>query len=144
MFISDAIHEFCVEHQIEYFLLGGTALGAARHKGFIPWDDDFDICMVYEQYEKFRRLWAVYGDKTTFYLQNEGTPEWPLYFSKLRLNDSLYLEKEDIGRDMHNGVYVDIMCLNALSNNIIMRFLQFFCAKVLMAEALFARLYLSS
>ncbi len=141
LIIADSFHKFCRDHNLQYFLLGGTALGAARHKGFIPWDDDFDVCMDYENYNKFIELWELYGSHNEFYLQKEGTDEWPLYFSKLRLNNSKYIEREDIGREMHNGVYIDIMCLNKLSNLNLERWFQFFCAKLLTAEALKRRGY---
>ncbi len=139
--IADSFHEFCSHNNIRYFLLGGTALGAARHQGFIPWDDDFDVCMDFDNYNKFLELWELAGLNKEFYLQRENTEEWPLYFSKIRLNHSTYLENEDVGRIMHNGVYIDIMCLNKLANQRPVRWLQFFCAKVLTAEALDRRGY---
>ena len=104
LIIADSFHKFCSKNNIKYYLLGGTALGAARHQGFIPWDDDFDVCMDFENYNKFLELWDSAGLHKEFYLQCENTEEWPLYFSKLRLNNSKYLEREDIGRVMHNGV----------------------------------------
>ena len=139
--IADYFHEFCKKNGVKYFLLGGTALGAARHAGFIPWDDDFDVCMDYENYTKFQSAWISQGGSSNLTLQREGTAEWPLYFSKLRLNNSVYMEAEDTGRVMHNGVYIDIMCLNKLHKSKLLQRLQFLCAKVLTADAIFRRGY---
>ena len=52
------IHEFCVAHDIQYYCIAGTVLGAVRHGGFIPWDDEIDIAMTRENYERFKMLYA--------------------------------------------------------------------------------------
>ena len=138
--IARFFHDFCEKNGIEYFVLGGTALGAERHQGFIPWDDDFDVCMLPQDYDKFLALAESIPDG--LYLQRECTREWPLFFSKLRLNDSFYLEKEDVGRLMHNGIYLDIMCLSESYNNGFLHCAQYFLAKVLSASALTSRGYM--
>jgi lipopolysaccharide cholinephosphotransferase len=143
LYVADEFHKFCEDNEITYYLFGGTALGAMRHGGFIPWDDDFDVCMDFENYSRFIEIWPRQGGHGELYLQQEGTVEWPLYFSKLRLNGSIYIETQDVGRKMHNGVYIDIMCLNKLSNVGLLRRLQFICAKVLCAEALPRRGYVA-
>ena len=55
--ILNELDRFCEEHGLTYFLTGGTCLGAARHKGFIPWDDDLDVCLPRKDYEKLTELW---------------------------------------------------------------------------------------
>jgi lipopolysaccharide cholinephosphotransferase len=142
LYIAVKFDQFCQKNNINYFLLGGTALGAIRHGGFIPWDDDFDICMDFLDYQKFIKLWPKYGSKD-IYLQLECTDEWPLYFSKLRLNNSLYIENEDHGRKMHNGIYIDLMCLNNTFNNTALRYTQYLAAKMLSAGALGKRNYIT-
>jgi lipopolysaccharide cholinephosphotransferase len=143
LYLAKYFDKFCGEHSLDYFLLGGTALGAVRHDGFIPWDDDFDVCMDYKNYYKFLSLWEEFGKKDIVYLQAEDTVEWPLLFSKLRLNNTLYMEEDDYGRDMHNGVYIDIMCLNNVFDNVALRFSQYIAAKILCAAAVGRRGYQS-
>ena len=136
LYIAVYFDKFCREHDIQYFLLGGTALGAARHGGFIPWDDDFDVCMTHENYDKFKEKCHLFLDKKLFYFQQGDTKEWPLYFSKIRMNNTLYLEEDVRGRDMHHGIYIDIMCLNNTFSNKYLRYSQFLCARILSASAL--------
>lgn len=68
--VMKIIHQFCVKEDIKYYLLGGSMLGAVRHKGFIPWDDDIDIGMPREDYEKFKSLFPQFMDKEKFFLQH--------------------------------------------------------------------------
>lgn len=128
--------QFCTKHDIQYYLMGGSALGAIRHKGFIPWDDDFDVFMDYQNYQKFLEIASSELNEKLFYLQKEDTEEWPMYFTKLRMNGTTYVEKDVINRKMHHGIYIDVMCLNKAYDSIFKRKFQYYCAKLLSAKAL--------
>ena len=99
----------CRKHKIRYQLFAGTALGAARHQGFIPWDDDVDVILTRAEYERFFREAAGDFDPERYYVQQEHGPHWPMQFSKLRRNHTACIEKYH-PKDMaiHQGVYLDI------------------------------------
>lgn len=141
--LADYFDSFCKENNIEYYLMGGTALGAVRHSGFIPWDDDFDVFMDRGNYLKFLLIAKKKLD-TDYYFQQENTAELPLYFSKVRMNNTTFIEKDVVGREMHHGIYIDIMCLNACSSYTFVRYLQYFSARVLSARALAKRGYITN
>ena len=122
--LADYFDSFCKENNISYYLMGGTALGAIRHSGFIPWDDDFDVFMDRENYLKFIEFAKNKLEKEKYYFQEENTKEFPLYFSKVRMNDTTFIEKDVVGRQIHHGIYIDIMCLNETSSVSFIRYLQ--------------------
>lgn len=134
--IAQYIDEFCKENGIDYCLMGGSALGAKRHKGFIPWDDDLDVFMTPTNYEKFRECFNQKGDKERFYIQELGASKGKVITAKLRLNNSYY--EEEIIKDwhIHHGVYVDIFILHTAPDNMISRYWQYFWAKYLIVKGL--------
>ena len=136
--LADYFDSFCKENNIEYYLMGGTALGAVRHSGFIPWDDDFDVFMDNTNYYKFLSIAKKKLDKDKYYLQEEDTSEWPLFFSKIRMNNTTFIEQDVAQLPIHHGIYIDIMCLNNAFNSKPLRFLQYFSAKILSASVLVA------
>lgn len=135
------LDKFCKERNITYYLMGGSALGALRHKGFIPWDDDLDVFMTFDNYQKFLKYAREELDIKEFYLQEENTEEWPMFFTKIRMNGTTFLEENTKNSKMHQGVYIDIMCLNNTSSNIIYRYLQYCAALLLTAQTLEMRGY---
>lgn len=137
----------CKEHDIAYYLCGGSALGAVRHQGFIPWDDDLDIFMTHQNYIKFIDVCRRSLDKNRFYFQEENTKEWPLFFSKVRMNNTTYIEKFDskkMDRIMHRGIYVDIFPLDSASDNVFLHYMQYIFSRLLIAKALGERGYITN
>lgn len=106
--ILDVIHKICVENDLKYSLAYGTLIGAIRHKGFIPWDDDIDICMPREDYEKFIEIWPRYKF-ADYILQNINTDEdFTQNFTKIRKNHTTFLQPKEEELRYHKGIFVDI------------------------------------
>jgi lipopolysaccharide cholinephosphotransferase len=111
------IDNICREHGIIYYIMGGTALGAVRHGGFIPWDDDLDIFMTPSNYEKFK---VIFNQKNSekFVLQEWKVADNYLEYAKVRMNGTTFIEEVYKKRtDMHHGIYVDIMILHKCPKN---------------------------
>ena len=86
------VDRICKKYKIAYMLFAGTMLGAIRHEGFIPWDDDLDIVMLREEYERFLKIAEKELDLHKYYLQSEFSTHWPMFFSKLRRNGTACIE----------------------------------------------------
>lgn len=136
------VDRICKKHQIQYTLFAGTLLGAVRHQGFIPWDDDLDIVMLRPEYERFLKIAAQEIDTRAFYLQAEFSSHWPMFFTKLRRNGTACIERyvpKDY--DTHMGVYIDIFPCDNLYDQPLLRKMQFWASKLVIAKALSARGY---
>lgn len=115
--ILDVIDVFCKKNQIKYSIAYGTLLGAVRHKGFIPWDDDLDIMMMREDYEKFRELWLKNPPKGYTLVDDDLYEEYCENFMKIRKEGTTFIqfETEFLKKDLPLGIFVDIFPLDRVA-----------------------------
>jgi len=107
--ILKEVDRICRKYDIKYYLTAGTLLGAVRHKGFIPWDDDLDIGMSYTNYKRFCEICKTELDNNKYFLQNlENDPHHLYIFAKLRLQNTLCVRKGQEHLGFHHGIYIDI------------------------------------
>lgn len=108
------VARLCEERGFTYFIESGTALGAVRHGGFIPWDDDIDIGMPRQDYEKFLDIaQEELGDE--YFVQTRKTdPNAPFSFAKVRKNGTTFIEWNKRNIKMHHGIYIDIFPYDGL------------------------------
>lgn len=103
------IFDFCKKYNIKAFLFAGSLLGAVRHHGFIPWDDDIDITMLQPEFEKLVELWPKYADtdKYSLILQSKNYNDHTLS-SKIRNNKTTFITIDTKDLDVNQGLGIDI------------------------------------
>ena len=100
-------------HNIKTYLAYGTALGAARHGGFIPWDDDIDIHLFRDDYETAREILCRELPPEYRYCDRHTEKDYPYLFAKVRKNGTAFVQDVDMHLDIHKGIYIDLMPLDA-------------------------------
>lgn len=109
------IDRVCRKHAIPYCIIAGTMLGAARHGGFIPWDDDADVAMLRGDYERFKAACAEELDGDKYYFQDhENTPGYRWGYGKLRRKDTLFLREHQEHMPYEQGIFVDVFPLDSV------------------------------
>lgn len=129
--ILDVIHEVCSAHHLRYSLAYGTLIGAVRHGGFIPWDDDIDIVMPREDYEKLLAIWNNAAPEG-YLLQNIATdPDYTNTFSKIRKDHTTFLQDDaEAQKQYHKGIFVDIFPADRVAAGIPARLMQYVACAV--------------
>lgn len=124
--ILKEVHRICLKYDLKYWLSGGTLLGAIRHKGFIPWDDDIDIDMLREDFEKFKEI-AKIELREDYYLDSHELEEMIEYMPlKIRHKNSIYIEKWDKNEIKQKGIFIDIFPYDKFSKNKILQKIEMF------------------
>lgn len=121
--------DFCKKHEIKYYLCGGCLIGAVRHHGFIPWDDDIDLFMPRPDYEKLAKIWNKYADTTKFiYCRTDMEKVYHDGGASIRDIRTTYINKHSANDDIVHGVAIEIMPLDGCPDNKLSRYRQLFNA----------------
>ena len=133
------VDRICTKHHISYSVEGGTLLGAVRHGGFIPWDDDVDIAMVRSEYRKFCKVCKKELDSEKYFFQNHDTdPEYRWGYAKVLKNGTSFVRYGQEHLKMRRGVYVEIFPMDGIPEGPIEKkfynFLRVCCRKVMWSE----------
>lgn len=127
--ILECFDRFCREHELTYSLLGGSLIGAVRHQGFIPWDDDVDIMMPRKDYERLFELWNREIENKNYVLVRTNLKD-NYHDAGMAIKDirTTFINKHSIDEDIVHGIGIEIMPIDAAPNSKISRIRQLFNA----------------
>lgn len=116
------VDRICKKCGIHYNIIAGTMLGAVRHGGFIPWDDDADVAMLRSEYDRFRAACLTELDSSRFYFQDcVCTPGYRWGYGKLRRKNTLFLREHQERMPYEQGVFIDVFPLDAVPDGYLSR-----------------------
>ena len=116
LYLLIAFDKVCRGNGLTYFLDSGTALGAVRHGGFIPWDDDIDVGMPRKDYERFMKIGQQFLPSDIFLQNSQTEKNYRRYAAKLRLKGTVFPEKDELPFE-YNGLFIDIFPYDNIPNN---------------------------
>jgi len=122
--LFDEFARVCDANGIPYTLAYGTALGAIRHKGFIPWDDDIDVFVFAEDLDRLRAAMEKDLAPGFFYQCEETEPDFHMTTLRLRLDGTTAIDMDNVANDVHQGLFIDIYPLYEVSQNDFLRLRQ--------------------
>ncbi|MDZ5040774.1 LicD family protein [Clostridium perfringens] len=123
--ILNVIKDICYRNNIKFSLYAGSALGAVRHKGFIPWDDDIDIAMSRKDYIKFKEICKNQLPEKYFLQDYHTDKNFTQTFCKIRDNDTTFIEAGTENLKMNRGIFVDIFPFDTVPKSKLKKKLQF-------------------
>lgn len=116
------VDRICKKCGIHYNVIAGTLLGAVRHQGYIPWDDDADVALLRSEYEKFRKACRTELDHEKFYFQDHrATKGYRWGYGKLRRKGTVFLRQNQEHMPYAQGVFIDIFPLDGVPDNYLLR-----------------------
>lgn len=116
MELLNKLLEVCKKHNLKIWAEGGTLLGTVREHGFIPWDDDIDMAMLRDDYDKLQAI-AEEEFNSPFFFQSGYTDQFPCGFSKLRMDGTAAIIPYEISQNFHQGIFIDIFCYDAVPDD---------------------------
>ena len=123
--ILEATVRVCEKYDIAYFVIGGTAIGALYDKAILPWDDDIDIGMTRENYDRFLEVAQQELSPRYFVSWIGSDPHTPYSYTKVKKNNTLFVEQLYPNVPMHQGIFIDIFPFDRIPDNALLRRVQF-------------------
>lgn len=123
----------CDKHNIRYSLAGGTLIGAVRHKGFIPWDDDIDVYVLRSDLNRLREICPKELKKPYFYQTNETDSDYYYPYDKIRLDGTVFKSPYLSSRNINHGLFIDIFPVDVIPNNHRLRNAQYYEHRILLS-----------
>lgn len=125
------LRRICTKYNLMYFITAGTLLGAVRHNGFIPWDDDIDVAMPLKDFEKFSKICRTDLAAQYFFQDCKSEKQYPFHFAKIRKNDTIVNDPFLAHLNIHKGIYIDVFPLvkcpkNDKAAKLFFKFVEFF------------------